>query len=533
MALAMTILPLLLAALAAATPWNRQRPLFLPLAATLHLGMTLASIWPGIFGLALEIPGGAPWLANGASWLASDGSWLASGGSWLASGGSWLASGGSWLALDAPGKLVLLVVSVLYFFCSIYCVGYLKHRSERSNRVFVSCLLGFLGVASLVAWSQHLGLMWVAIEATTLSTAPLIYFNRSKRAIEATWKYLLVGSVGIAMALLGTFFLAYSAIPAGLPPSMNLGEVLASASGLSKPWLRAAFVLLLVGYGTKMGLAPMHSWKPDAYGEAPGVVGAILAGGVTSCAFLAFSRIYRICAQAGEGPYVSRILMVMGLLSMAVAGLFVIGGRDFKRSLAYSSVEHMGILVLGLGIGGPALYGTMLHVATNGMTKGLLFLSAGNIHRAYASKSTDEVRGALRRLPLSASFFLVGFLAITGSPPFGPFVSMLSILGGAFDAGRYLPAALFLVFLLVVFVGMGKTVLQVVQGRAPLEQSTTTAVGAATAVAAPAAPRYRDELLTCLPLFGLLAVVLLLGIWIPEGLDELLREAAACLEARP
>jgi hydrogenase-4 component F len=493
MALAMTILPLLLAVLAAATPWNRLRPLFLPLAAALHLAMTLASIWPGIFGLPLEIPAGAPWLA-----------------------------------LDAPGKLVLLVVSVLYFFCSIYCVGYLRHRAERSNRVFVSCLLVFLGVASLVAWSQHLGLMWVAIEATTLSTAPLIYFNRSKRAIEATWKYLLVGSVGIAMALLGTFFLAYSAIPAGLSPSMNLDEVLASAAGLSKPWLRAAFVLLLVGYGTKMGLAPMHTWKPDAYGEAPGVVGAILAGGVTSCAFLAFSRIYRVCAQAGEGPYVSRILMVMGLVSMAVAGLFVIGQRDFKRSLAYSSVEHMGILALGLGIGGPALYGTMLHVAANGMTKGLLFLSAGNIHRAYASKSTDEVRGALRRLPLSATFFLVGFLAITGSPPFGPFVSMLSILGGAFDAGRFLPAALFLVFLLVVFVGMGKTVLQVVQGRAPLEAATAAAPG----TAAPA-PRYRDGLLTCLPLFGLLAVVLLLGIWIPEGLDELLREAAACLEARP
>jgi len=411
--------------------------------------------------------------------------------------------------------------SVLFFFCSIYCVGYLRYRRERSNRIFVACLLAFLGVMSIVAWAQHIGLMWVAIEATTLSTAPLIYFNRSKRAIEATWKYLLVGSVGIALALLGTFFLAYSALPAGLEPSMMLGTLLKSAPGLSKPWLRASFVLLLVGYGTKMGLAPMHTWKPDAYGEAPGVVGAIFAGGVTSCAFLAFLRVYHVCMAAGEGVYVSRILLCMGLFSMAVAGLFMIGQRDFKRMLAYSSVEHMGILIVGLGIGGPALYGTMLHVATNGMTKGLLFLSAGNIHRAYASKSTDEVRGALRRLPISGALFLAGFLAITGSPPFGPFVSEFSILNGAFDAGRFLTAGLFLFFLLVVFIGMGKTVLKVVQGRPPVEVMP--------AVPAP----YRDGFLTVAPVLGLMALVLLLGLYIPKPLGDLVNQAVAYLEMKP
>ena len=498
MALAMTLLPLLLAALAATLPSNRHRPLILPLAAVLQLGMTLAAIWPALFGLP-EAP----------------------------------ESGGSWLGLDAPGKLVLVVVVVLYFFCSIYCVGYLRHRAERANRVFVSCLLAFLGVASLVCWSKHLGLMWVAIEATTLSTAPLIYFNRSKRAIEATWKYLLVCSVGIALALLGTFFLAYSAVPAGLAPSMDIDEVLRNAGGLSKPWLRAAFVLLLVGYGTKMGLAPMHSWKPDAYGEAPGVVGAVFAGGVASCAFLALSRVYRVCVEAGEGLYVSRLLLCMGLFSMAVAGIFMIGQRDFKRMLAYSSVEHMGILALGLGIGGPALYGAMLHVATSGMSKGLLFLSAGNIHRAYESKSTDEVRGALRRLPLSASFFLLGFLAITGSPPFGCFVSELSILGGAFGSGRGLAAALCLAFLFIVFMGMGKTVLKVVQGRPPVEASPYGASSVAPLGGSPGARAYRDGLLTALPLVGLAALVLLLGLCLPAPFEALVRESAAWLGAKP
>jgi hydrogenase-4 component F len=475
MALAMILLPIVMALAAFVVPSNRIRPWILPLTAAAHLVLVIAYIIkPEVAGL------------------------------------------GSWLALDAPGALVLLVVSVLFFFCSIYCVGYLRHRQERSNRVFVSCLMIFLGVATLVAWARHLGLMWVAIEATTLSTAPLIYFNRSKRSIEATWKYLLVGSVGIALALLGTFFIAYSAMATGMHPSLDADTVAILAPALSKPWLRAAFVFLLVGYGTKMGLVPMHTWKPDAYGEAPGVVGAVFAGGVTSCAFLALVRIQRICVAAGEGGYSSRLLLVMGLVSMAVAGFFMIGQRDFKRMLAYSSVEHMGILAFGLGIGGTALFGTMLHVAMNGTAKALLFLSAGNIHRAYASKSIDDVRGALRRLPLSASLFIAGFFAITGSPPFGPFVSEFAIVAASFDAGEILAAALFLVFLLVVFLGMGRTVLAVVQGEPSVDASETT---------------YRDSFLTTAPLLALASLVLVLGLWIPDSLRALVDNAARFLEA--
>jgi hydrogenase-4 component F len=474
MAFAMIVLPIVMAVVAFAIPSNRIRPWILPVAAAAHLALVVAFI------VRPEE-----------------------------------TSEGSWLALDAPGMLVLSVVSVLFFFCSIYCVGYLRHRQERSNRVFVACLMVFLGVASLVAWARHLGLLWVAIEATTLSTAPLIYFNRSKRSIEATWKYLLVGSVGIALALLGTFFIAYSAIAAGMRPSLDAETAALLAPALSKPWLRAAFVFLLVGYGTKMGLVPMHTWKPDAYGEAPGVVGAVFAGGVTSCAFLALLRIQRVCTAAGEGAYTSRLLLVMGLLSMAVAGFFMIGQRDFKRMLAYSSVEHMGILAVGLGIGGPALFGTMLHVVMNGTAKGVLFLSAGNIHRAYASKSTDDVRGALRRLPLSASLFIAGFFAITGSPPFGPFVSEFSIVAASFNAGEIAAAAFSLVSLLIVFVGMGRTVLAVVQGGPGLDAPDSA---------------YRDGFLTAAPVVALAAIVLALGIWIPEPLRSLAENAARFLE---
>lgn len=477
MAFVQIFAPLLLATLAALLPSNRWRPLLLPAAALLHAAV-----------------------------------------SFLVLGRPDLQVSSQWLVLDPPGRIVLLVVTLLFLMCSVYAVGYLRQREERPNRIFCACLLAFLGVMSLVIWSHHLGLMWVAIEAATLATAPLIYFNQTQRSIEATWKYLLVGSIGIALALLGTFFLAYAAIHGGVAASLTLEDLLRDAPRLSKPWLHAAFALLLVGYGTKMGLAPMHTWKPDAYGEAPGIAGAIFAGGLTNCAFLAVLRVYHVCSAAGEGAYVSRLLLFMGLFSMAVAGVFLVGQRDIKRMLAYSSVEHMGILTVGIGIGGPALFGTLLHVLTNGLTKGVLFLSAGNIHRAFGSKSTEQVRGAMRRLPLSGGLFLAGFMAITGSPPFGPFISEFAILNGAFAAGHFAVGGLFLLFLLVVFIGMGGTVLQVVQGRPPAE---------------PPGPPYRDRLLTGAPIALLMALVLLLGLYLPVPLRQLLNEAVLYLEVQP
>jgi hydrogenase-4 component F len=473
----MILLPLLMAGLAIAIGCNRWRPWLLPVAGLIQLALLLR---------VLRDPS--------------------------------LATTSAWLALDAPGRLVLLLVSVLFTFCGFYAVGYLHYRQERPNRAFCACLLGFLGMTSLVAWAQHLGLMWVGIEATALITAPLIYFNHTTRSIEATWKYLLIGSVGIALALLGTFFLAYAALHGGVASSLTFTSLLEGAPSFSKPWLHAAFVLLMVGYGTKMGLAPMHTWKPDAYGEAPGSVGALLAGGLTNCAFLAILRVCHLCRAAGEGAYSSRILIFMGLFSMAMAGVFMVGQKDFKRMLAYSSVEHMGTLVLGLGIGGPAVFGTLLHMVNNGITKGVLFLSAGNIHRAYGSKTTDQVRGALRRLPLSGALFLAGFLAITGSPPFAPFVSEFTILNAAIGSGRYVAAGLFLFLLLLVFIGMGATVLTVVQG------TPDETVGNS---------RYRETWLTGLPPLLLMALVLMLGLWIPAPLRELLTDAVRFLEVAP
>jgi hydrogenase-4 component F len=468
-------LPILAAGAAAALPSEQRRPALLPLAALGHLALAL-------WALATPRPDAL----------------------------------GGWLALDPPGRVVLLLLSVLFSLCAFYAVGYLRHRRDLSNRVFVPCLLLFLGMTTLVVCSQHLGLMWVAVEAATLATAPLIYFNRTQRSIEATWKYLLVGSVGIALALLGSFFLAYASL--GESSSLLFSDLLARADQMSRSWLQVAFVLLLVGYGTKMGLAPMHSWKPDAYGEAPGVVGALLAGGLTSCAFLALLRVFRICQAAGEGAYAAGLLVFFGLFSIGLAAVFLVGQRDFKRMLAYSSIEHMGILVLGVGLGGSGVFAALLHMLNNGLTKGVLFLSAANIHRAYDSKSIDEVQGAMRRVPLSGTLFLFGFFAITGSPPFGPFVSEFLLVSRAFAAERYWVGAGILLLLLLVFVGMGRTVMAMVQG-----------------LPSPAAERsgYRDGLLTGAPALFAMALVLLLGLHIPAPLRSLLREAAQFLGAQP
>jgi hydrogenase-4 component F len=264
-----------------------------------------------------------------------------------------------------------------------------------------------------------------------------------------------------------------------------------------------------------MGLAPMHTWKPDAYGEAPGLAGALLAGGLTSCAFLALLRFYQICAAAGEIEFAREIMVFMGLLSMVVAAVFMSRQRDYKRMLAYSSVEHVGILVLGIGLGGLATFGALLHLINNALTKGVLFLAAANIHRAYGSKTIDQVSGALRRVPVSGALFLAGFFAVTGAPPFGPFLSEFTILRGAVESERYGVAAAFLVVLFVVFIGMGATVLAVVQGK-PRDDLPDTGV--------------RDTIGTVGPALVLLVAVLVLGVWVPPALEDALRDAATYVE---
>ena len=425
---------------------------------------------------------------------------------------------GGWLAADPLGLTVLTMTSVLFLVTVTYAVGYLRHEEPRSARVFASGLLVFLAAASVVALAHHLAILWVGMEATTLSVAPLVFVRRDRRSLEAAWKYLVVSSVGIALALLGTFFLASAQGDIGRP--LLLPDLVAHARELHPAWLRAAFLFLLVGFGTKMGLAPMHTWKPDTYGEAPSLVGALMAGALTSCAFLGVARVTAVVAAAGLISFAQPVLIAFGLVSLVVAATFVIGQRDVKRLLAYSSVEHMGLLVLGLGLGGVGAYGTVLHLVNNGLAKGWMFLVTGNIVLATGSAASGN-RGLVRTLPVSAMLLVLGLFAVTGSPPFGLFLSEFTILRAAIDGGHGWIAVTILVALAVIFVGMAALVFGIVLGEPPV----------ITGRAPDAAPVRESAWLVAGPV-ALAAIVLLLGVYIPGPLQDVLARAAATLGGR-
>ncbi|QLA21155.1 proton-conducting transporter membrane subunit [Desulfolutivibrio sulfoxidireducens] len=431
---------------------------------------------------------------------------------------------GGLLCLDALGGLFLLLTSVLFAAASVYALGYLAREDPDERRdfqegaffsnapqtVFIACLFFFLGSMTVVTATHHLGLLWVGIEATTLASAPLIYFHRHHRSLEATWKYLVICSVGIALALIGNILLAASSGPGG-EASLYLDDLLAHAPSMNPMWFKAAFVFLIVGYGTKMGLAPLHTWLPDAHSESPSLVSALLSGALLNCAFLGILRGHQIGVAAGLSDFCSPVFVALGLFSMAVAAAFIIGQGDFKRILAYSSVEHMGILSLAVGLGGAAAFGGMLHAAAHSVTKAMLFLLAGNILAAFHTKSSHDARGVIRALPVTGVLWVAGFLAITGSPPFGIFVSELTILKAALDAGGYVLAAAYLGLLGLIFCGMAVPVLRMAQGRP-------------TPHIAPG-PRGEDPFSVAPPLV-LAGLSALLGLYPPPFFQDLLHRAA-------
>ncbi|MFA5865143.1 MAG: proton-conducting transporter membrane subunit [Phycisphaerae bacterium] len=431
-----------------------------------------------------------------------------------------------WLMLDAPGLLFLSMTSILFLAAAVYAVGYL--RTEKPGKredfeegflftnapeaVFTGCLLMFLTTMTLVTTSQHFGLMWVAVEATTLASAPLIFFHRHHRSLEATWKYLLICSVGIALALLGNFFLAAAATKSGgESTALVLKDLIRDGGHLNVPWLKAAFLFFLVGYGTKMGLAPLHTWLPDAHSESPSVVSALLSGALLNCAFLGILRAQQVCAAAGQDLFGQNLLILFGLFSIGWAAVFILGQIDYKRMLAYSSVEHMGILALGVGLGGAGTFGAMLHAVNHSLTKAMLFFVAGNILAVYKTKTASDVRGVLRVIPISGVLWIAGFLAITGLPPFGIFLSEFTIVKAMLDQGRTWIAVALLSLLSLIFVGMSSTVLKMAQGR-PSDGVSGPAKG--------------EAYLAIIPPAVFCVLILMLGLYIPPAVSSVLHEVA-------
>jgi hydrogenase-4 component F len=428
------------------------------------------------------------------------------------------------LLLDPVGHLFVTLISVLFLAVSVFFVGY-HRKALLSQRIFLACLLALESALTLACMSQHLGLLWVALETSSLACTPLIYFRIGPRALEATWKFLLMNSVGIALALLGTFCIALSTTPVQHGLSVTLSALIQHARELDSVWMRAGFLLALVGYGTKMGLAPMHSWKPDAYGEAPPPVAALLAGGMTLAAFLGLLRVFQVCAAAGQAQFAAMWMNIFGLLSIATAAVFVIGNRDYRRLLAYTSIEHMGVLVLGIGLGAASSYGsyaTMLHAMHNTLNKGILFFAAGMLWRLYNTNRIDDVRGTLHRNRGAGILLLLGLCATSGLPPFGMFFSELGILIAAVQSSQWVTAGLFVLTLAVVFVGVWTAMLPMAFGEP------------SQAHVAPGPPeRAWRQWVMLTPAVALLLLAAGLGAYQPRAVRDALDDAARSVYAGP
>ena len=370
----------------------------------------------------------------------------------------------SYLGADALGFLVLFLASLL-FFCIAWHIrswmpATLKFEGERTMppRVFSALLPVFLGTMSLVALSRNFGLLWIAVEATTLASAPLIIFRRSANSVEAMWKYLLICSVGIGLALFGTMLLGVASHGSHAGLSMELLKQ--SREQMDLRWFRAAFIFCFAGYGLKMGLAPFHTWLPDAHGEAPAMLSALLSGALLNCALLGMVRVMEIAPVELES-FCRSFFVVFGMISLIVAAVFIVRQHDFKRMLAYSSVEHMGLLALLIGVGLPHV--VCIHMVGHSLNKMVLFLLSGNILIAYRTHHVREVSGMFSRIPKTAILWLTGVLLICGTPPSPLFISEFWLVR---EAGPWLGGAV-LLLLFVIFCGMSSNVLKMCMGEDP------------------------------------------------------------------
>ena len=409
------------------------------------------------------------------------------------------------------GMLILVVTSFIFLFISWYGILYMREQEMRSEPIFISCMQLFLGTMSMAALAEHPIMLWIAIEATTLVSAPLIFINRSKTALEATWKYVLICSVGIALALLGFFFLTLSLDRAGIDTPLTFSALNTAADQLDRLWLKTGFMFVLIGFGTKMGLAPMHTWLPDAHSEAPSPASALLSGALLNCAFLGIYKVHTLMVLAGLGDYSSSLLIGFGLVSILVAGIFILNQPDYKRMLAYSSIENMGIIAFGVGVGGLGLYGAMLHLVHHSLLKSSLFLSAGNLVLGCGSKLVGECGGMARRLPGTFLSFFCGFIGISGLPPFGVFLSELLILLGALRNGHTLAAGLFIAGLVLVVAGFARIVTNMSFG--PCQEEVLV----------------EEQRLRVLPPLVLLLTSAALCIWMPEPLYQTIINTIAAI----
>jgi len=406
----------------------------------------------------------------------------------------------AYFAVAPEGLLSLLVISLLFFLISIYTTGYLKASNIKSEHIFTGSMLLFLSTMTMVTLADHIMVMWIAIEATTLASAPLIYTHRTAASLEATWKYVLICSVGIAMALLGSVLITISMDVGNVDVPVSFSALTTYAKDLDSMWLKAGFVFILVGYGTKMGLAPMHTWLPDAHSEAPSPASALLSGVLLNCAYLGIFKTNKIMYAAGLGDFSGSILMAFGLISILAAATFILKQTEYKRLLAYSSIENMGIIAFGTGIGGIGAYGALICLIHHSLIKSSLFLTSGNILLGYGSRMIESTGKLVKLMPKTFVAFFGGFVGISGFPPFGIFIGELFIIVGVFRTGHYLLAGIFILSLCVIFAGFANQVMKI-------SFNNTNAT-----------TRLKEKTGMIWPQYALLLTSLVLCFWIPDTL---------------
>jgi hydrogenase-4 component F len=417
---------------------------------------------------------------------------------------------------DSLSAVVVLLTAFVTLLCGIYGVGYFRRRpgaealSLAKLREFYCLTPLFAFTMLLVALANNLGLMWVALEGTTLASLLLIAFYNRATSLEAAWKYAIIGGVGLSLALFGTIVTYYAV--SRISGSLNWSALAVQAARLDRNTMRLGFILILLGYGTKAGLAPMHTWKPDAYSEAPVPAAAMLAAAVVNCAVYGIVR-FAILAGRCLGPdFPSGLLILFGLLSMAVAVPFILVQRNFLRLLAYSSIDQTGIMILGIGFGGQyGALGALLHMTFHSVVKPMLFFCAGNVQQQYRTDVFRKVKsGLIHSMPVTGAAFLLGALAVTGAPPFSLFQSEFLVLSAAFQAGSLFAAALFVISVVAIFSGFLLHIGKMVLGPPPASPDH-----AAVSVD-----------LRHFAVASLAALVFVLAFWLPLPLYRLIQDAA-------
>ncbi len=435
----------------------------------------------------------------------------------VVAGGSFEAAGG-WLFLDKLSAYQLLILALVYGMSSVYARGYFLHEHAAGHltlaaaRRYGALWFGSITAMSLVLSSNNLGIMWVGIEATTLTTGFLITIHTSPKSLEAMWKYLLVCSVGVAFAFVGTLMVAASAHGLNIEESQMLSwTALSASSGLLNPALmKLAFIFLLVGYGTKAGLAPMHSWLPDAHSQAPAPVSALFSGAMLNTALYCIIRYIPLVEGAtGNNGWGLDLLLIFGLVSIIVSSAFIIFQSDGKRLLAYHSVEHIGIITLGLGLGGLGIVAALWHTLNHSVCKALSFFAMGRLGQAYGTHDLEKVGGAARRVPLWGFGFFISILILIGVAPFSIFMSEFMVLRASIDAKSYVALGLFLLGTGVVFIAALKHALDSAWGH-EVSQPASLKLNAA------------EYIIVAISL----SILLVLGLWLPEQMLKLLEDCA-------